>query len=302
LNSLSKKFNKVAVVMGGPSAEREVSLRSGAAVAKGLREAGYDAVEIDLKGTTLKLPAGIEAVFIALHGEFGEDGQIQEILSKQGMPFTGSGADACRNAFDKILSKKIFVKNHIPTPRWEILTKGAVNRQLKLPVVAKPAKQGSSIGVHRVFAESEWERAIKDAFQYDENVIVEEFIAGRELTVGIVNDKPMPVIEIVAPDGWYSYEAKYTKGKTEYLVPAPLEKKVYGRCQELAARTFLALKCRGLGRIDFRCSEKGELYVLELNNIPGFTETSLLPKAAAQAGISFPELCDMIMSSAAIHA
>jgi len=294
---LSKRFKKVAVLKGGPSSEREVSLRSGAAVAKGLREAGYDVTELDVQGHTVDIPAGIEAAFVALHGEFGEDGQVQAILNQKGIPYTGSGVEASRASFDKETSKRLCEKAGVPTPAYEILRKGG-RRSAPLPVVIKPACQGSSIGVHRVTAEGDWAAALADALKYDERVIVEEFIPGRELTVGVVGHEALPVVEIVAPDGWYDYQAKYTKGASQYLVPAPLEDSIRRLCQELSVRTFDALGCRGFGRVDFRLTPEGRPYMLELNNIPGFTETSLLPKAAAQAGLSFPALCDRIIGMA----
>lgn len=294
---MSKRFKRVVVLKGGPSSEREVSLRSGGAVAKGLREAGYDVVELDVQGHTVDIPAGIEAVFIALHGEFGEDGQVQAILNQKGIPYTGSGVEASRASFDKEVSKRLCGKAGIPTPAYEILRKGG-RRSLPLPVVIKPACQGSSIGVHRVTVEADWAAALADSLGYDERVVVEQFIPGRELTVGVVGREALPVVEIVAPDGWYDYQAKYTQGASQYLVPAPLDENVRRLCQELSVRTFDALDCRGFGRVDFRLTPEGRPYLLELNNIPGFTETSLLPKAAAQAGLTFPALCARIMEMA----
>lgn len=294
---MNRRFKKVAVLKGGPSSERDVSLRSGAAVAKGLREAGYDVTEIDVKGCAVDIPAGVEAVFVALHGEFGEDGQVQAILNRKGIPYTGSGVEASRASFDKELSKIRCGKAGIPTPEYEVLRQGG-RRSLPLPVVVKPACQGSSIGVHRVTDEADWIPALADSLRYDERVVVEQYIPGRELTVGVVDREALPVVEIVAPDGWYDYQAKYTKGASRYLVPAPIEESVRVLCQELSVRTFDALGCRGFGRVDFRLSPEGRPYLLELNNIPGFTETSLLPKAAAQAGLTFPALCDRIMGMA----
>jgi len=295
-----KRFKKIAVLMGGPSAERDVSLCSGAAVAGGLREAGYDVLEIDLKGYELGPMNGVDAVFIALHGEFGEDGRVQEELEQRGVPYAGSGPAASRAAFDKKISKEVFVRNDITTPGYEVLRAGDA-RTLDLPVVVKPACQGSTIGVHCVKEESEWGDACEDALSYCPDVIVEEYIEGRELTVGIVGSEPMPVVEIVAPDGWYGYDAKYTSGACDYLVPAPVDADTYNRCQRLGVKTFTTLGCRGFARVDYRLSESGELYVLELNSIPGFTETSLLPKAAAEAGIEFAELCDRIVSGARLE-
>ena len=296
--SAAKRFGRVAVLMGGPSAEREISLRSGKAVAKGLREAGYEVTEIDVQGRTLAMPRGIEAVFVALHGEFGEDGGVQALLQARGIPYTGSSPAASRTSFDKKESKAVFAAHGVPTPAYEILREGQT-RRLPLPVVVKPTCQGSSLGVSRVTSEAEWAPAASGAFAYGAEILVEAYIEGRELTVGIVDQEAMPVIEIVAPDGNYDFTAKYTKGQTDYRVPAPIDGAVYARCQAIALRTFHTLGCRGLARVDFRLSAAGELFVLELNNIPGFTETSLLPKAAAAHGLPFPQLCDRIMNTAA---
>lgn len=294
---MSRRFSKVGVLMGGPSSEREVSLRSGAAVAAGLREAGYHVTEIDVKTAALSLPAGLEAVFVALHGEFGEDGQVQKILENMRMPYTGSGPEASRHSFDKLLSKRAFIDYSIPTPDYEVLRRGA-KRLIGLPAVVKPVRQGSSVGVNRVMDESQWQAAANDTWEYGENLLVEKFIPGRELTVGILGGEALPIVEIVAPDGWYDYKAKYTKGASQYFVPAAVDGKTATACREIAVRTFQALGCCDFARVDIRLSPKNEIYVLELNNIPGFTETSLLPKAAAKAGISFPELCDRIMNMA----
>lgn len=292
-----RKFRRVAVLKGGPSAERDVSLRSGAAVARGLREAGYDVTEVDIRGHSVRIPAGTEAVFIALHGEFGEDGQVQRILEARSIPYTGSGPAASAAAFDKRLAKEILHRNGIPTPEYEVLRRGDT-RRLPLPVVVKPPCQGSSIGVYRVFRREQWRAAIEGAFAYDDELIAEKYVKGRELTVGIVGTDVLPVVEIVAPAGWYSFDAKYSGGRTRYLVPAPVPASVARRCADAARRTFAALGCRGMGRVDLRLANDGQAYVLELNNVPGFTEFSLLPKAAQAAGMSFAELCDRIMSLA----
>ena len=290
-------FHRVAVLMGGPSDERKVSLKSGMAVAEGLREAGYDVCEVDVTGHEVVLPKGIDAVFIALHGEFGEDGQVQSILDDMGIPYTGSGAVGSKMAMDKVLTKRAFDEFGIPSPLYEVLSKGD-KPTLELPVVVKPACQGSSIGVHCVTSENEREAALKDAFCYGETLLVEKFVKGRELTVGVVGRRVLPVVEIVTADGWYGYEAKYFKGNTKYIVPADIDHQVTADAQRIALRVFDALKCEGFGRVDFILSDDGELLVLELNSIPGFTETSLLPKAAASAGIAFSELCDIIMRNA----
>lgn len=292
-----RPYNTVAVLKGGPSAEREISLKSGAAVARGLREAGYEVAEVDVTGRQVVLPDGIEAVFIALHGEFGEDGAVQAILDGMQIPYTGSGAKGSRCAMDKVLTKRAFDEHGIPSAPYEVLKRGDA-RGLDLPVVIKPACQGSSIGVHRVSSEAEWESAVADACRYGDTLLVETFVLGRELTVGVVEKTTLPVVEIIAPDGWYGYDAKYTKGSTEYQVPADIDPAVAAEAQAIALRVFDALGCDGFGRVDFLLSGDGALVALELNSIPGFTETSLLPKAAVAAGMTFSELCDRIMRTA----
>jgi D-alanine-D-alanine ligase len=286
--------------MGGPSAEREVSLRSGAAVARGLKAAGYRVAEIDIRNHGLPaIPRDVDAVFVALHGEFGEDGQIQRVVEQAGIPYTGSSPDASRIAFDKRLSKQRLEAAGIPTPPYEVLAEPR-DRTLRLPVVVKPPCQGSTIGAHRVFRLAQWHWAFGDAKRYGDAVLVESYIAGRELTVGVIGreGEALPVVEVIAPNGWYDYRAKYTPGLTRYVVPARLDNRVAQRCQRLALAAFRALGCRGLARVDFRMSRRGELFVLELNSIPGFTETSLLPKAAGAAGLGFPDLCDRIVRAA----
>ncbi len=296
---MKKRFSRVAVLKGGFSKEREVSLRSGAAVAEGLRQAGYVVDEVDILDKDFTVPSGVEAAFITLHGIFGEDGQIQQILEQKHIPYTGAGPQASWLAFAKNLAKDIMTRHKISTPVYEILRQGHA-RTLPLPVVVKPIRQGSSFGVHRVLLEDEWPTALAEAMTYNNEVLVEEYIAGQELTVGIVGQEVLPVIEIRAPEGNYDFHAKYTKGVTEYIVPAPLAEEHTALSQRLALETYHALQCRGLGRVDLRLSPDGRIYVLELNSIPGFTETSLLPKAAKAAGYSFPSLCERIIEMAMI--
>lgn len=293
----TRKFNKVAVLMGGDSSERDVSLASGAAIKKGLTESGYEATAVDTGSGNLSVPPGTEAVFIALHGEFGEDGGIQGILEQRGIPYTGSGKQASAAAFDKEKSKGLFETHGIPTARYQVI-RSEEELVLPFPLVAKPVRQGSSIGVSLVADGQSWNEAFRTASGFGEKVLVEEYIPGRELTVGVVAETALPLVEIVAPEAWYDYNAKYTKGVTRYVAPAPVDESIACRCAELGLDTFRILGCRGFGRVDFRMSPDGSLYVLEVNTIPGFTETSLLPKAAKQAGMSFPELCDRIMQTA----
>jgi D-alanine-D-alanine ligase len=296
---MTKRFHRVAVLMGGPSSEREVSLRSGAAISTALRGLGYDVSDVDVAGRRLDLPDGVEAAFIALHGTFGEDGNIQQLLERHRVPYTGAGVEASRISFDKIASKRVFERLGIPTPRFEVLEAGQ-SRTLPLPVVVKPPREGSSVGVRIVRDEATWPVALADVHDMRQEALVEEYIEGRELTVGLVGDEVLPIVEIRPRSGTYDYESKYTLGATEYLVPAPVDAEVTRRCQDLARRVFQALGCRGMGRVDLRLTHADEPYVLEINTIPGFTETSLLPKAARSAGIEFPRLCETILNLAAL--
>ncbi len=296
-----KHFHKVGVLKGGVSSEADISLKSGTAVAKGLRDAGYEVVETHVRRRALDLAEPVEAVFVALHGEFGEDGQIQQLLEARGIPYTGSGPAASHTAMDKRLSKKVFVNAGIPTPAFEILRPGQP-RTLPLPVVIKPPCGGSTIGMHRVQKESEWAAAVEDALRHGDEVLVETFIPGREITVGVLDDRALPLIEIIAPNGWYDFTAKYGKNGSRHVCPAPVDAYTARRCRDIALATLRALGCRGMGRVDFRLMDDGALFVLELNSIPGFTETSLLPEAARAAGIEFPELCARIMEMARLDA
>lgn len=290
-----KRFRKVAVLRGGPSSEREVSLRSGAAVAQALRERGYEVSEVLVgEDSSFAVPPGTEAAFVAMHGRFGEDGTIQALLRAQGIPHTGSSPEASRRAFDKSRSKPVLAAAGIPTPAFELLRKGQP-RTRPLPVVVKPVRQGSSVGVSRVFREEDWAAALDLALGLDDVALVEEFIPGRELTVGVVGDVVLPVIEIVAPDGNFDYHAKYTPGVSQHLVPAPIPEDTAQRCRAAARATFRALGCSGMGRVDIRLRPDGEIFVLELNNIPGLTEVSLLPDAARAHGWSFGDLCEKIL-------
>lgn len=293
------RFKRVAVLMGGPSSERDVSIRSGTAVTAGLREAGYDAKPVVLTGRRVRLPPGTQAVFIALHGEFGEDGGVQALLRARGVPYTGSDPAASAASFDKRQCKRILDARGIPTPRWEVLRRGQP-RTVPLPVVTKPPRQGSSIGIATARTRAAFPGAMKESLKYDTEVLVEAFVPGHELTVGLVDGEPLPVIEIVPKGGFYGFKQKYTKGQTQYIGPAKIAAKRAARCRELARATHEALGCRGLGRVDFRMTPAGDLFVLEMNSIPGFTETSLLPKAAAAAGIGFGALCARIMETAAL--
>lgn len=296
--AIPRKFNCVAVLMGGPSTEREISLKSGRAVANGLREAGYRVYEIDVVERKLNIPPDVEAVFIALHGEFGEDGTVQSILNNMGIPYTGSGAIASAVAMDKVRSKQLFEQFNVPTPEYYVLYERERESRFTFPVVVKPSSQGSTIGVSLVRGAEEWDNSLVEAFKYGNKILVERYIHGREITVGIVNGKDLPVIEIRPKSGWYDFKSKYTSGYSEYIIPADLSSDLTLYCKEIALKAFNSLGCRHFGRVDMRISEYGEIFVLEVNTIPGFTETSLLPKAAFKSGMQFSELCSYIMEMA----
>ena len=292
-----------AVLMGGPSSEREVSLRSGHSVAEALRSVGLPVAEVVVgRDGSFDLPPETKVAFVALHGQFGEDGQIQAILESRGIPHTGSSPAASANAFDKSRAKPILAAAGVPTAPYQLLRRGVpAARELPLPLVVKPTRQGSSVGVSRVFREKDWEPALAAAFAYDETILAEAFVPGRELTVPIIADEPMPVVEIVAPNDNYDYDTKYSEDPStaaKHLIPAPLDPDTTARAQSAAMAAYRALGCTGMGRVDMRLRPDGELFVLELNNIPGLTPVSLLPDAARAVGWRFPELCLRILAEA----
>lgn len=296
---------KVAVLKGGFSKEREVSLRTGAAAAGALRSAGCQVEEVDVRSREWRLPEDTEVVFVALHGAYGEDGELQEDLEKRGIPFTGSGSEACRRALDKAEAKKCFRKAGLEVPEGIVLRgHGAVPRAadlpFSLPVVVKPSREGSSIGVRIVQQDSEIAAAVLEARRSDDLVLIEKYIPGREFTVGVLGDEALPAIEIRPKGGWYDYTNKYTAGNTEYLVPAPISLDLEARLRDLGLRAHRALGCRDMSRADFRLDEVGGMYLLEVNTIPGMTETSLLPKAALAAGVPFSKLC-LTLVERALH-
>ena len=288
----------IAVLKGGPSSEHEVSLRTGAAIAGALRASarGYEVSEVVVEGRDFVLPAGVDFVFLALHGTFGEDGEVQALLEKRGIPYTGSGIAASRIAFDKEASKDLFRSAGIPTPEGFILAQGAAFPDgYPLPVVVKPSRQGSTVGMSFVFETPEIAPALEKAWQFDSHVLVERYIKGREFTVGILGDAALPLVEIVPKHGFYDYDNKYTAGATDYFCPAELDRAKAGHIQELALRAHRVLCCGVYSRVDVLLDAAGHPFVLEVNTIPGMTATSLLPKAAAAAGLSFTALCERIL-------
>ena len=326
---------RIAVLMGGTSAERDVSLASGIRITEALRKCGHEVVAVDtvsglltaadeqrllaggvvktvppdtkalvrmnaaMQGTLRTLP-NADVLFLALHGGQGEDGTLQALLDLTGVPYTGSGHLASALAMDKDLSKHLFRAAGVPTADWLMApaTAEQVEASLGFPVIVKPSKQGSTVGLSIVRTRAELQTAVDEAFVHDDEVMIEQFIAGRELTVGVLGDETLPVGEIIPKHEIYDYECKYTPGMAVEEFPARLTDDETKTVQSLARKAFVALKLRGYARIDFRMSPDGTFYCLEANTLPGMTQTSLIPQAAAAAGISFPELCDRIVQLA----
>ena len=299
--AVKKQLGRIGVLMGGSSSEREISLKSGKAVCAALKNIGLDVVPIDIttegadENIRLIKSQGINCAFIALHGRFGEDGQIQQILESIDMPYTGSGVDASRLAMDKVLSRKIFESSGLAVPRYEVLEKGsyrgAWDNRLGFPLVVKPATHGSSIGLSIIDKKEDLPRAAELAFKFDDRIVIEEYIKGRELTVGILEERPLPVIEIIPKKMFFDFEAKYQPGMTEYVVPAKIDEGAARKTQEAGLSAHRLLGCAGFSRVDLILASNGVPFVLEVNTIPGMTSTSLLPKAAKCAGIDFEQLC-----------
>ena len=325
---------KVAVLMGGRSSEREISLRTGQGVSQALRNLGHDVTSVDAadgavlqagkeeatapkRETVLKLPLSAmltavqspavqaaDVVFIALHGTYGEDGMIQAALELAGKTYTGSGVLASAIAMDKAMSKRVFEREAIPTPHWVVLEAGVAGRSVDTsllggyPLVVKPNSEGSTVGLTIVKHPSELEAAIEKAGRHDHLILLEQYIEGRELTVAVVGEEAFPIVEIKPKSGFYDYESKYTKGKTEYTCPAPLEKELGRLVRELAVECAAALGCLGVVRVDFRLTEEDEPYVLEVNTVPGLTPTSLVPMAAAAKGLTYDQLVGRMVDMA----
>ena len=307
-------MKKIVVVMGGPSTEAEVSRRSGTAILEALKAKGYNAEGLELNPATFAndiKASGAEFVFNALHGKFGEDGIIQGTLEMMGIPYTGSGVMAAAVTMDKVATKRFFMAEGIPTPkahtyfRYEFKKRdltGEILQEFSVPVVVKASSQGSSIGVVIVEKAEELEAALSEAFKYDREVLVEEFIKGRELTVAVWGNEEkqeaLPIIEITTVTGRYDYVTKYKVGASTHIIPAPLPEEVTKKVKEIAIRAFAVCGCSGMARVDFMMGEDNQPYVIEVNTIPGMTETSLVPDAGRAAGIEFPELCARILAMA----
>jgi D-alanine-D-alanine ligase len=299
-------FGKVAVLLGGKSAEREVSLKSGAMVLNALRSRGVDAHPFDPseKGFEVLVKEQFKRIFIALHGRFGEDGTVQGILEWLGIPYTGSGVLASALAMDKLRTKRIWAAEKLPTPKYELLGKETnfriAARKLGVPLMVKPASEGSSIGMSKVRAAAKLEEAYQFAQKYDPVVIAEQFIDGMELTCGILGERALPLIKLETPREFYDYEAKYIANDTRYLIPCGLPQKKEKEIQALCLKAFRALGCRGWGRVDLMLDKRGKPFLLEVNTSPGMTDHSLVPMAARAVGISYEDLCVKVLELARV--
>jgi D-alanine-D-alanine ligase len=300
---------KIAVLMGGKSAEREISLKSGRAMEASLRRQGCTVQAIDLDEAVAERlrQEKIELVVNALHGRGGEDGTIQGLLEILGIPYTGSGVLASAIGMNKVMTKRLLEACAVPTPRYAVLHSAhpaarpsgeELPAGFSCPVIVKPSSEGSTIGVTIVASPDGIPEAYAEAFRCGEEILVEEYIRGREVTAGILEETPLPLIEIETMEEFYNYKSKYTAGTTDYIVPARLPRALAEEVQGLALRTHQGIGCRGCTRVDFRVDPDGKPFVLEINTVPGMTETSLLPKAAAAAGISYDQLVAKIVRSA----
>ena len=296
---MNRKLN-ITVMLGGPSAEREVSLRSGAAVVSALRSLGHEVRELDPGNDSWVLPGKTDVVFLVLHGTYGEDGTVQRRLDELGAVYTGCDAGASRIAFDKVLTKQCCLKAGIPTAKFLVLHSAHTPwpKDWQPPLVVKPVRQGSSVGLQFVERVEDWPMALTGALKFDSEVLVEEKIIGRETTVGILGGGPLPVVEVRPKVGSYDYRNKYTAGCTEYFCPAPFDAALTERIQAAAIGAFNAVGGRDYARVDVMVRANGEPVVLEVNTLPGMTETSLLPKAAAAAGLNYAQLCQRMVDLA----
>ena len=300
---------RIAVLMGGVSSEREVSLKSGKAIAAALRQRGHDVLEVDIVAEDVSAVQALnpDVAFIALHGEFGEDGGVQALLEQAGIPYTGSDVQASRSGMNKMASKCYFITYDIPTPPFRLVAareshgvSHEIVNGLGLPLVVKPLVQGSSIGVSVVERRAELRPALDKAFACGTHAILERCIRGREITVGILDDRALPIIELQFDDQLFSYDAKYASKTTRFITAPDLDPEFYTRIQEIALAAHRVLGCRHFSRVDMMLESDGCPYVLEVNTIPGFTQRSLLPLAASKAGIEFPELCERIVEMALV--
>lgn len=304
MNNNINELGNIGVLMGGDSSEREISLKSGRAIVEGLKDVSCKVYALEINSTdeagicSLIKEHGIGIVFIALHGGAGEDGRVQSMLDKHCITYTGSDAESSRLAMNKVLTQDLLQQNNIPVPDFKIISKGTADSINKIfeyfkgiPVVVKPAREGSSIGINIVKEKNRLGNAIDQAFQYGEDIIIERYISGKEVTVGILGKDPLPLVEIRSQNPFFDFTAKYKKGMTDYIVPAQVPSDIAERIKKAALNAHCLLGCRDFSRVDFMLDEQCNEFLLEINTIPGFTSTSLLPMAAKEAGREFPQLC-----------
>ena len=300
-----KSEQLVGVLWGGLSAEREISRLTGEAVCAALETRGYRvrSISVEPDGAWIAQAQKTDVVFIALHGKFGEDGAVQGVLETLGIPYTGSSVLASAVAMNKPMAKRIWQTYALPTPDWQIVEQGPPAEQAvrSYPVVVKPIAEGSSVGVSIVHAEAMLTPALTQAFQYDTACLVEAYIPGKEVTVGIIKEQAIGAMEVVAKGEFHSYEVKYTPGREEFLMPAPLPEATYAQVLKLARQAHCAIGCSGYSRVDMRVSPAGEIFLIELNSLPGLTALSYLPRIAAHHGLSYEDLVEVILQQATLH-
>jgi D-alanine-D-alanine ligase len=291
---------KIAVLFGGPGSEREVSVKTAESVVAALKSKGAEVVEVDVKGPDFEVPSDVFIAMNLIHGTFGEDGELQSILEARGIPYTGAGVQSSRTAFDKAKSKEKFISAGVPTPRSQnYQLDGSEALSISIPLVSKPPREGSSVGVNICRTEEEWAKAVDEAKKFGSSTLVEEFIEGKELTIGILGDQVLPIIHIEPVEGFYDINNKYPwmtgTGKTLYHCPADLDDATTKRVQDAAYAAFKSCGTEVYGRVDIMLRHDNEPFVLEINTIPGMTKSSLLPKAALVSGMEFPDLCVRII-------
>ena len=295
---------RVGVLFGGISAEHEISRLTGAGVRQALQERGYSVtpIEVDAAGTWIARVRDIDVAFIALHGKFGEDGTVQAVLELLGVPYTGSGVLASALAMNKPMAKRVWQTYNLPTPAWQVIDKEKPESlTLPYPVVVKPTTEGSSVGVSIVRSQETWQSSLAEAFRYDPQALVEAYIPGKEVTVGILGEHALGAMEVIAKGEFHSYDVKYTAGREEFILPAPLPPPLYEHVLQVALQAHLALGCRGYSRVDTRINDQGEVFLLEVNSLPGFTALSYLPRIAAARGLNYGDLVEAILQRATLH-
>jgi D-alanine-D-alanine ligase len=302
--STTWRDKRVGVLFGGLSAEQEISRLTEAGVSQALRERGYTVtpIEVDATGAWITHIRTIDVAFIALHGKFGEDGTVQAVLELLGVPYTGSGVLASALAMNKPMAKRVWHTYGLPTPTWQVIDKEKPEiLTLSYPVVVKPTTEGSSVGVSIVRSAETLQSGLAEAFRYDPQALVETYIPGKEVTVGILGERALGAMEVVAKGEFHSYDVKYTAGREEFILPAPLPPSLYERVLQIALTAHLALGCSGYSRVDTRINEQGEVFLLEVNSLPGFTALSYLPRIAAAVGLDYGDLVEAILQRATLH-